>query len=197
MSDGYVGLYYVQDEFAPPTISGLISLTDMDTYVQMEFDRVDCDIYSIYRSYLPDYSDELLVGELKDSLYGEELVITFIDDIFSRKTTIYYRVFVSSKGIPSTTYASGNITVSGIVADVSSVASASKFDSFVLTYSPPKDRRYDGIQIKVDAQVIQGNLNEINAVECYVGTSEEFTYKIPNADLTKYHQFWIYTVTRE
>lgn len=195
MSDGYVGLYYAQDEFAAPTISGLISLTDMDTYVRLEFDRVDCDEYFIYRSYIADYSDELLIGQIKDNFF-EEVSITFDDALFDRKTTLYYRVFVSRRGVSSTEHVSGNITVSGIVNDVTNIHAVSKFDSFVLRYTPPKDRRYDGIQIKVDAQAIQGNLNEINAVECYVGTSEEFTYKIPTADLTKYHQFWIYTITR-
>jgi hypothetical protein len=50
--------------------------------------------------------------------------------------------------------------------------------------------------VKVDSQEVESNLSESNAIICYQGLDENFIYKIPIADIDKYHQFWIYTITR-
>ena len=88
------------------------------------------------------------------------------------------------------------ITPVNDVGDVSGLTITSFGSNFFLRWRSPIDRRLDYIEIKVDSNVSSGSLSEGSAVTCFQGNDENYIYNIPDPDVDKFHQFWVYSITR-
>ena len=67
--------------------------------------------------------------------------------------------------------------------------------NYFIQYEVPNDRRFSSVTIKKDANVDSASLSEGAAVQVYSGRNGTYMYNIPGADLGKWHEFWVYTVT--
>jgi hypothetical protein len=179
----------------PPT--GLV-LTEVSDTIQVQFNQSissGVDQYEIWRSQGDPNSGYALIGIIDKSMLAGTDPQTFIDDLYDRMTTLYYKVYAVRGGIRSGAL-SGNITPTYAVAQISNLQIIEDLDRFIIQYTLPDDRRIAYVNIKKDANADSGLLAEGNAVSVYQGKSELFVYKIPAADMDKYHQFWVTTVAR-
>jgi hypothetical protein len=171
-------------------------LTEVSDTVEVDFDKVaaaeEVDWYEVWSS-VGGVTDYGLIGIVLEADAGTPT--TVVDVTFNRKTTIYYKVYAVRRGVYSAAL-SGNVALTNDASDASSLLTVTQWDTFILTYVLPTERKFASVTIKKDAQVLAGSLSEGAAVQVYSGIDNHYVYSIPDADLTKWHQFWIYTVTR-
>jgi hypothetical protein len=120
---------------------------------------------------------------------------TFVDDTYTRKTTIYYRIYAKNGSVRSAAL-TGSIALAGTVADPTSLQVVANIDSFEIHYVVPNDRRLLKVELLVGANAVEANLTEASATIVYSGLSSHYTYKIPSADYDKFHNVWVRSVTR-
>jgi hypothetical protein len=104
-------------------------------------------------------------------------------------------VFSVSKGKRSIGVEASQAVANG-VPDPTGMAVIPSVEHFIIEYSMPDDRRLSHIEIYKDANDDDSLLSEGNATLVYSGLNENFVYKIPESDLDKFHQFWIFSITR-
>jgi len=179
----------------PAAPSNLV-LTEVNDYVNVQFDQSaspSIDEYEIWRSETSSTSGFALIGIIKSDDAQPTMIL--VDDTYTKQGALYYRIYAVKNGARSAAL-TGSITTTGIVADVTNLQITEDVDKFIIQYTVPDDRRLAYVEIKVDAQLNSIDLAEINATTIYQGKDGIYIYKIPDADKDKYHQFWVYTVTR-
>ncbi|MGD9697602.1 hypothetical protein [Acinetobacter sp.] len=179
----------------PPAAPTNLVLSQISDSIQVQFDAsatTSIDEYEVWAS-VGDQSSYGLVGVIpKDDMLT---TMAILDDTFERVTTIYYRVYAIKSGNRSSAL-SGSITATGMVTDVSGLKVDNFLNFYFIQYSKPQDRRLDHIEIKMHKNAVQGSLSEASATLIYSGLADSYLYKIPEVDEGLYHQFWVYTITR-
>ncbi len=181
-----------------PTIPTSLSLTEISNYIQISFTADDDnDEYEIWASQISssDNFDMIAIVKSDDFQGSPSAIIIIADNTYIKKSQIWYRIYAKKFGVYSSAL-TGTVTPTNDVGEVTGITTSSYYDSIALFWVNPEDRRLDEIKIYVDAQVVEGNLDEGNGTLCYTGMDENFTYQIPTADLTKFHEFWINTYTK-
>jgi len=190
-------------EYVDSIVSGIIIapaapttlvLTEVTSTIDVQFVAdINNDAYEIWSSQTSSSAGFKKVADIKKDDITATLNIT--DDTYTRKSQIWYKIYAIKNGIYSIAL-TGNITPINDVADVTNILMDEFTEAYVMTWDNPIDRRLDYIEVKVDAQLIEANLAEGSSSSVYQGLASNFTYKILNADIDKYHQFWIYTITK-
>lgn len=121
--------------------------------------------------------------------------MTVIDTTYTRKTTIYYRVYAVKNGRYSAPL-TGNIVLADDVDEATNMNVVAIGDNYYIGWDKPDDRRLDHIEVKCHAHVTELSLSEGSASLIYSGNRDSFFYEVPGADVAKYHQFWVYAITR-
>ena len=134
-----------------------------------------------------------LIGVINE--YNVSSSYQIVDDTFNKNDTMYYSVYSLRHGKYSTALA-GNITVTGNVADVSNMRVMDSLEGFHLEWALPNDNRLQQVEVNVDSATTLGGLSEGASTNFYTGLTEHTFYEVPEADANKFHQFWIYTITR-
>ncbi len=177
----------------PPT--NLI-LTENGDVVEIQFDVSPDPFvtrYEIWSSVgIPDeYS---LIGTIKpEDIVGGQAF--FVDDSYEAISTVWYRVYAIYQDNYSTPL-SGSIVLTFSVPDPTDLKVTPHSNAISLNWVNDESRLLDYIEVKKDAQTVQGNLNEGSAVLVYRGKASGFTYQVPDLDLGKWHQFWISSFTK-
>lgn len=171
------------------------SLTEVADTVEVEFDKVTAsekvDWYEVWSS-VGGTTDYNLIGIVHEADAGTPTKV--VDATYAKKATIYYKIYSVRYGIRSSAL-SDNIALSNDASDVTGLATVAQLDTFILDYVLPTERKFSYVQIKRHAHAVQGSLSEGSATQVYAGIANHYVYTIPDADLTKWHQFWVYTVT--
>ena len=177
---------------APPT-DMLLSQVGDHINVQFSASETSGDLsYEIWSS-VGNETSFGLIGLIPPEDVTATMVV--VDSTYDRKATIYYRVYALVNGCRSTAL-TGSLTATNDVAEVSNLTIDDFVEFYAVQFTRPVDRRLSHIEIKVDAQADAGDLLESNAVLVYSGLTESYIYKVKEADKDKYHQFWVYTITR-
>lgn len=189
--DGSGGVGWVDAPSAPTNSS----LTEVSDTVEVEFDKVaasgDVDWYEIWSS-VGGTTDYCLIGIVPEADAGTPTKV--VDATYAKKATIYYKIYAVRHGVYSSAL-SDNIALSNDASDVTGLDTVAQLDTFILSYVLPTERKFSYVQIKRHAHAVQGSLSEGSATQVYAGIANHYVYTILDADLTKWHQFWIYTVT--
>lgn len=175
-----------------------LQLTEVDDKVEVEFDlsdSPDIDYYEIWSSVGGETDYALIATISKDEIDPEDESVSIIDETYDTVTTIYYKVFAIYQGNYSASL-DGNIVLAYSVPDPTSLTVKAETTSFTINYVRSTNRLLESVLITKDAQTNSGDLDEGNATEIYEGLASGYTYEIPVDDYTKWHQFWISSVTR-
>ena len=188
-SGSFSGSFYTTP--SPPTN---LSLTQEDGTVVVQFTSASGDInrYEVWSS-VGDENNYNLIGALNEDNFTASIQIT--DDTFNKKDTIYYSVYSLNHGKYSDSL-TGNITVTGDVANVTDMRVMEALHGYHLEWALPNDNRLQQVNVKVDSSTTLAGLSEANSTTFYSGLAEHTFYEVPEADANKYHQFWIDSVTR-
>ncbi len=183
-----------------PNAPTSLNLTEIDDYIEITFDRstsTDEDSYEIWRCEsaqdpsLESYSLIAIINQ--DNI---DSIMTILDNGYLYiDSPVYYKIYTVRRGYRSTAL-EGNITPSNDVAEVTNMTVDVMNEAYSIIYDLPDDRRLANIQIKMHAHADSGSLSEGSASLVYEGLDSNYLYIIQESDLTKYHQFWIYTITR-
>ena len=120
--------------------------------------------------------------------------MSVIDSSFDTDGTVAYRVYAVKNGVYSTAATTTkSFTIPSL--DVSNMSVVSDITTFHVQYDLPDTRFMDHIEIYKDAETTLGALSRTGAALVYSGSSDNFTYTIPTADLDKFHQFWVEVVS--
>jgi len=120
--------------------------------------------------------------------------MSVIDSSFDTDGTVAYRVYAVKNGVYSTAATTTkSFTIPSL--DVSNMSVVSDITTFHVQYDLPDTRFMDHIEIYKDAETTLGALSRTGAALVYSGSSDNFTYIIPTADLDKFHQFWVEVVS--
>jgi hypothetical protein len=164
----------------------------LDT-VEIEF-TIDAtaDTVEVYASYEADDNFNLIASIPGEDWSGSDKVV---DASFNRKTTIYYRIYIVRWGVRSLAL-TDSIALALDASAVTSLTVAEDMDHFSLDYVLPTERKFSHVTITRHAEADSGDLLEGSASEIYSGSNNHLLYSILGADIDKYHQFWVTTVTR-
>ena len=117
-----------------------------------------------------------------------------IDSSFDTDGTVAYRVYAVKNGVYSTAATTTkSFTIPSL--DVSNMSVVADITAFHVQYDLPDTRFMDHIEIYKDAETTLSALSRTGAALVYSGSSDNFTYTIPTADLDKFHQFWVEVVS--
>ena len=172
-----------------------IDLTDVDSYVTVEFSQSatsGINEYEIWRAQVSETSSYSLVGLIKEDSIAPTM--SFIDNSYTISGSLFYRIYSLKAGKRSAAL-TGQISASGEVGDVTDLEIVQMTHNYFIQYNIPNDRRFSNVTIKKDANADSASLSEGAAVEIYSGRNGTYMYNIPDGDLAKYHQFWVYTTT--
>jgi hypothetical protein len=178
----------------PPAATDLV-LTEVADTVEVAFEvdtNYNIDYMEVWSSQESDSAGFGLISivNLADWVQGDNVT----DATFSKKTTTYYQVYTVRAGTRSTAL-TGNIALSNNASAITDLTVTPTISTFILDYTLPTERKFSYVTIYKDAQVLAASLLEANAVLVYSGTNNHYVYNIPDADLDKYHEFWVSTVT--
>jgi hypothetical protein len=184
------------DHTIPLAPTGLV-LTETGNNVEVKFNQSttsDVDDYEIWRS---ESVDGVLGYELISLIKTDEILATMsvIDNLYSKKGAIYYKIYAVKRGKRSLPL-SGTITTTSNALNVANLAINETLDGFLITYDIADDSKISNIEIKVHTHNNFASLSEGSAVTCYTGINDTYYYRIPESDLDKFHQFWVYTNTK-
>lgn len=182
-----------------PEAPANLTLSEVGSTVNVQFDlpsvRENISEYEIWRS-VGDETDYNLVDTVRDGeIAGAETTYTFVDDSYEANTTIYYKVMSNHSGVRSATI-TDFITPVNTIADPTNLKVIADIHNYKVEYDVPEDRRLDSVIVKVDQASDTVSLDYANATQVYQGTSDNFTYEIPESDKDLYHKFWVESVTR-
>ena len=188
-ADSFTGSFYTT-----PSAPTNLSLTQVDGTVVIQFNTASGEVhnYEIWSS-VGDTTNYNLIGVVNEDNFSSS--IELIDDTFNRNATMYYSAYSVRHGKYSTAL-TGSITVSGNVADVTGMRVMESLEGYHLEWKLPNDNRLQQVDVKVDAADTLGGLSEGASSTFYTGIAEHTFYEVPEADANKFHQFWIYTITR-
>jgi hypothetical protein len=188
-SGSFSGSFYTTP--SPPTN---LSLTQEDGTVVVQFTSASGDInrYEVWSS-VGDENNYNLIGALNEDNFTASIQIT--DDTFNKNDTIYYSIYSLNHGKYSDSL-TGNITVTGDVANVTDMRVMEALHGYHLEWTLPNDNRLQQVNVKVDSSTTLAGLSEANSTTFHSGLTEHTFYEVPEADANKYHQFWIDSVTR-
>lgn len=191
-NSGHTGF---QPTLEVPIAPTSLVLTEEAEYVQVEFSlSVIPDKVEIWASQISAVESFELIGVIVSPSSSE----TLKDYSYLSSGTVYYKIYAIKYGIYSVPL-TGNITTIYMLGNLTNVILNEDFNTFRLQWENPGDRRFKEVEIYYDAQEIEANLSEtqaiVNGVQ-YTGNDESFEYEIKAGDEDKFHQFWIKTLTR-
>ena len=198
--DEVPNLDWTQEPNAPASLSiteqssGAFQLTiGLSTSPSAEISR-----YEVWSSIGDDSHYGLLSIVNQEDIGAGDSTLTINDTTFDYRTTVYYKVYAVYQNAYSTAV-TGSRASTHNVADASNVQCLAGPDTFTLHYDLPDDPFFDDVSIYVDANTVEASLSESTAIAAgaiYTGTRTTYVYTIPEADVDKYHKFWIVTGTR-
>jgi hypothetical protein len=178
-----------------PAAATNLVLSEASGVVTVQFNQSvtsGVDTYEVWRSTTSTSTGFSKIAEVKtDDIIA---TMTVPDNKYAKKGLVYYTVYAVKRGIRSNAL-NGGITTTGNAPNVTNLVVNETVEGFIITYDIPNDSRVSGVTIKVHAHDNAGSISESSSVQCYTGLSSYFFYKIPDLDLDKFHQFWIYTNT--
>lgn len=178
-----------------PNAPTSVTLTDNTDTFSVSFSAsatLGINEYEVWRAEGGAHNAYSLVGLVKEDSITDPM--TIIDNSFTISGSLDYRVYALKAGKRSTA-ATAAASSSGQVADVTNLEVVNMTEHYYIQYDVPNDRRFASVTIKKDAELVEGDLDEAAATEIYSGRANSYMYAIPEADLEKYHQFWVYVVT--
>ena len=153
---------------------------------------------AIYASYVQagaaagDYG---LIALLSQAQVSGQTSITLSDNAYTLVGKNYYKVYNIYNGVYSLA-TSDSITPVNTVSDVSNLTVSEGLQSFTINYDIPDDRRLESVGIYKDASASAAGTSLGSASLIKTGLGESYTYYVPDADINKYHQFWVSSTTR-
>ncbi len=180
--------------YTTPSAPTNLVLTQVGGTVTVEFDSASGEVhrYEVWSS-VGDTTNYNLIGVINEDNVTATMEV--VDDTFNRNATIYYSVYAIRHGKYSTAL-SGNVTVTGNVADVTGMRVMEALEGYHLEWTLPNDNRLQQVEVNVDSADTLGGLSEGASSTFYTGIAEHTFYEVPEADANKFHQFWIYAITR-
>jgi len=132
-----------------------------------------------------------LISEVNLDELGGNSSFDVLDVTYEKVSTIDYQAFAVN-GSSRSSAASGSINLGYTAPDVTDLNIKCGVDSFALKWGNPETRLMKAVVVKVQVLADEnGNWDEDQAVECYKGFTDHFTYKILEAELDKWHVFWV------
>ena len=183
---------YDEINWTAPDAPTNLSLLEVDDTVEITFDISDGEWIEVYSSYESADNFNLVSRVAASEWTGSPKIV---DESFNRKTTIYYRVYSVRVGIPSAAL-TGNVVLANDASDVTNLVVTDSVDHFIIEYDLPTENTFSHVTITRHADAVGGNLSEGSATQIYSGTNGHVYYSVLDADIGKYHQFWVTTVTR-
>ena len=175
-----------------------LSLVEYTTYVDIFFTASatpNINNYEIWRAETTASNPFGLIGLIKqDSIVADSNNIA--DATYTISGSVFYKIFAVKNGIYSSPLSGSIDTVYGCT-EASALRVFADTNRYYLSYTIPDDPRFDSVQIKVDNNAVFGSLDEATAVLCYNGGNSHYIYEVSASDLNNFHQFWVYTITRE
>lgn len=187
----------ITNYLGPPDPPHNLILQEIEDYVVITFNlspTIDVDEYQIWRS-TDGKNYHFLNSVASIDIPEGATTLTLKDNYYDRLTILYYKIHAARNGVKSS-FLAGNIEVINQVPHPTNVEVIPDDEYFIIKYDIPEDRRLDYIEIYKDAHIDQTMITESNASLIYQGTADSFIYQIPETDKDKYHQFWVYSVTR-
>jgi hypothetical protein len=183
---------------APEAVSAVtateaVDSADVTVGFTLPTNRDNVSKYEIWRAYGAGTFE--LVGLLEDEeIDGAATEAEFVDGDLEKMGLINYKVYAVNNGIRSEAVA-GSVTTANEVTDPANLQVVATSDYYDIRFDLPKDERLEEVVVKVDKNADELALDEANATEIYRGTSDNLTYVIPEADMDKFHQFYVNAVT--
>ncbi len=195
MTDGYIGVF--QRPLYPDPVAG-VSFNEVGDLLEVTWDIVPSGVSSDYEvwSSVGDQNNYDLIAIVNNMeiASGEESV-TVVDESYDASTIIYYKLFHKSVGYYSDPLESG-IALTYSVPDPTNLDVAVGLNQIALSWTNDTSRLLKSVKVTHDANEVEGNLSEGSSVEVFNGTAGGFTYEVLAADITKWHQFWISSITK-
>ena len=168
---------------------------NVDVSFDLPSEREGINKYEIWRAY-GEEGIYKLVGVMEDeSIDADAATATFTDEELDRIGLIKYKVYAVKNGIRSEAV-SGEVTTVNKVGEPANLQVVATSDYYDIRFDLPRDKRLKEIVVKVDKSHEEDILSEENAIEIYRGLSDNLTYVIPEADMDKFHQFYVYAITK-
>lgn len=203
--DGYIGLF---EYTGAPNAPTNLQLVDNTAYIGVNWtlsDTTGVSSYEIWRSDASDTDEDFnRIIELTNSYAVSNPSMKYADygHFMPNKGVKYYRVYALMNGIRSSVL-SGSLSYLHNVGDVRDVIVSSTVDTIILKYTLPDDNRLDYVQIRHYASdsISEGEGSKENelllSTLVYAGPNDMFTYNVISSERSKWHKFWISTVTKE
>lgn len=196
--DGYhASSFFLSSNIDPPNPPTLLTLSEILDTVRIIFTgstSSNVDYYEIESSQDGLTGAYNLISSIPATSWTAGASV--IDNVFDKKTTLYYKVWSVRKGVRSSTALTGNIVLANNASDISNLVVINELSSFFLQYALPTERKFGHVEISVDAQAISANLLESNALLVYSGINPFYEYSIAEGNKDKYFEFWIKSITR-
>ena len=180
-------------ETRPTAPAGLV-LTEYASYVEVAFtgDATN-DYYEIYVSEVSATGDFDMIGKIpQDQIVAS---IIFIDDTYTIKGQLWYKIYAVKHGLISTPTA-GTITTTNDVGDVTGLTIITDAHHFHAQWDNPTDRRLASTKVTVQFNDTDAGWDENAGTVMYQGLRENVIYPIDPANKDKFIKVWATTVTR-
>ncbi len=197
---GFIGMFW--QPLYPDPVTGLDFLEVADT-VEITWDVAPWDVissglsseYEVWSS-VGDQNNYNLIATINNvEIPSGSETITIVDETYDAIGTIYYKLYHISVGHYSNPLESG-IALTYSVPDPTNLDVSVALNNISLSWTNDISRILAGVSIVHHAANNIGDLMESSGVELFNGTAGGFTYEVPEADIVKWHQFWISSVTR-
>jgi len=194
-ASNFYGTFQGDVSSSKPSKPSDLVLTEVADYVTVEFSASSTpgvDQYEIWRAQASETASYSLIGLVKEDSVTPAMA--FIDNSYTISGSLYYNIY-ALKGGQRSNAISESIALTASVADVTNFEIVQFPQHYFVQYEIPNDRRFSNVIITKDANTDSSSLDESSAVTIYSGRNGSYMYAIPDADLDKYHGFWVYTVT--